>query len=76
VLVCSDGLYTVIEEEDLVRCTNNRGASEACRVLIDTANERGTIDNLTVAMARITGPTPTANLPPGWKARFQSLFGR
>jgi serine/threonine protein phosphatase PrpC len=76
VIVCSDGLYTTLEEEDFERCTNDRGASEACRALIDTANERGTIDNLTVALVRIIGPTPSANLPRGWRARFQKLFGR
>ncbi len=75
VLVCSDGLYTVLEDDELARCTNGRDAAAACRALVDTANERGTIDNLTAAVVRITGPTPTANLPRGWKQRFQSLFG-
>jgi len=76
VLLCSDGLYMALEEEPFESCTSHRDASAACRALIDAANERGTVDNLTVAMARITGPTPAANLPPGWRARFHSLFGR
>jgi serine/threonine protein phosphatase PrpC len=75
-LVCSDGLYTVLEDEDLERCTRDCDARAACGTLLDTANERGTIDNLTAAVVRITGPTPAANLPRGWKQRFQSLFSR
>ncbi len=76
VLLCTDGLYVALEEQNLEQCTSHRDAGTACRVLIDAANERGTVDNLTVAMVRITGPTPAANLPPGWRARFHSLFRR
>jgi protein phosphatase len=75
VLLCSDGLYTVLEDEELARCANGGGAESACRVLLESANERGTIDNLTAAVVRITGPTPERNLPSGWRRRFQSLFG-
>jgi protein phosphatase len=75
VMVCSDGLYTTLEAEDLLRCAENCAAGEASRLLVEMANERGTSDNLTVAVARIIGPTPKGNLPPGWRARFQKLFG-
>jgi protein phosphatase len=76
VFVCSDGLYVALDEEDFERCARNRAASDACRMLVDAANERGTLDNLTAAAVRVTGPTPAANLPAGWRARFQKLFGR
>jgi PPM family protein phosphatase len=75
VLVCSDGLYTTLEDDELERCTRGADAATACRALVETANERGTVDNLTAAIVRITGPTPAKNLPTGWRKRFQSLFG-
>src|SRR5262249_23139158 len=39
VLLCSDGLYTVLEDEELASCA--KGAAEAaCRALLGAANER------------------------------------
>ena len=49
-LVCSDGLYTVIEDNELGQLIRGVDASTACRRLVDIANQRGTADNLTVAI--------------------------
>ena len=57
-LVCSDGLHGVLDDEEMTVLLADRPAGEACRVLIDTANARGTPDNLTAAVVRVIGPTP------------------
>jgi protein phosphatase len=57
-LACSDGLYNVLDEEQIELLVRDRGPAAACRALIERANERGTPDNLTAAVLRISGPTP------------------
>ncbi len=76
VILCSDGVYKVLERGDIESLARDGSAAETCRKLVGAANERKTTDNLTVAVLRITSPTPTANLPPGWRERFQKLFPR
>ncbi len=77
-LLCSDGLYNVLEERELARLVREGDrAAEACRVLIDAANARGTADNLTAAVFRMNGTTPFAEGGGGgWRARLGRLFGR
>lgn len=52
-LLCSDGLNTMLPDEDiasiLLRCNS---LEEASRELIDEANRRGGIDNITVVLLR------------------------
>jgi len=52
-LLCSDGLNTMLSDDDiagiLLRC---RTLDEASRELIDEANRRGGIDNITVVLLR------------------------
>jgi protein phosphatase len=61
-VVCSDGLYTVLEDEEIRNVVATMEPSQACRALISTANARGTPDNLTVAVVKVTAdhaePTP------------------
>lgn len=55
-LVCSDGLSSMIGDEDIAGAL--RGASgsleECCRELVRLANEAGGADNVTVALARVS----------------------
>jgi len=75
-IVCSDGLYSVIEDHELDTLTRGLGAEAACRRLIEEGVARGTIDNLTVAFLRMHGSTPFAPAPSGWRSRLRKLFGR
>jgi protein phosphatase len=75
VIVCSDGLYNVLGDDEMVAVVGDLGPEAACRALIDTANARGTIDNLTAAVVRVTGATPRVE-PVGLGARFRRLLGR
>jgi protein phosphatase len=76
-ILCSDGLYSVLEEGELERLTRDGPAEQVCRMLIDAANSRGTADNLTIAFLRMTGATPHAAPMPrrGLLARVMELFG-
>jgi serine/threonine protein phosphatase PrpC len=49
-LLCSDGLWKGIDDDDLIRETLNEAATpqEACEKLVRIANERGGEDNITV----------------------------
>jgi PPM family protein phosphatase len=74
-LVCSDGLYNVIKDDEfgpLIRSLDSAGAS--CRQLIDLANRRGTADNLTVGIFVWKADPPPARQ--GWRHRMASLFRR
>jgi PPM family protein phosphatase len=59
-LLCSDGLSSVVGEERIREVLSNRsGLEETCARLIDEANARGGPDNITVVLVELTG-TPGA----------------
>jgi len=51
-LLCSDGLTGMVPESEILRlvASNDGNLEEACRQLIDTANERGGLDNITAVL--------------------------
>jgi protein phosphatase len=75
-ILCSDGLYNVLEDRELESISRDVDAETACRNLIDTANQRGTADNLTCAVFRMTSPTGHTPSTGGWRDRLRGLFGR
>jgi serine/threonine protein phosphatase PrpC len=75
-ILCSDGLYNVLDDIELESLTRELDAESACRKLVDTANNRGTADNLTCAFFRMTAPTGHAASSGGWRERLRGLFGR
>lgn len=76
IIVCSDGLHTVLRDEELEHLTRESDAESACYKLIQTANERGTADNLTVAVFLMTGETPNFSEKRTWRDRLMGLFGK
>jgi protein phosphatase len=55
-ILCSDGLSGLVKAEEIRQVVDSYGDEvEACRRLIDMANERGGYDNITVIVARFTG---------------------
>jgi len=60
-LLCSDGLTGQVKDEEIGAILNCMPPSEAAPVLIDLANLRGGPDNITVIVARVTGPAITAH---------------
>ena len=47
-MICSDGLYTPLEPEDLQNVLSQGSPQEACQALVNLAMERGCPDNITV----------------------------
>ncbi|OGQ22295.1 MAG: hypothetical protein A3I05_06820 [Deltaproteobacteria bacterium RIFCSPLOWO2_02_FULL_44_10] len=52
-LLCSDGLSNLIESHEIRDVVANNALEDACKRLIDLANERGGDDNITVVLASI-----------------------
>jgi protein phosphatase len=74
-LLCSDGLYKVLDDRELHALVEGRAAEEACAALIEAANAKGTPDNLTAAVLRVPdGITPPESLSL-W-ARMARMIGR
>ena len=54
ILLCSDGLYGMVEERDMARLLRgSRSPERVCQRLIDRANENGGRDNISAAYIRI-----------------------
>lgn len=53
-LICSDGLYSMIEDKDMQSIlTKQNSIKEKCQELVDKANENGGEDNITVTLVEI-----------------------
>ncbi|HJS46981.1 MAG TPA: Stp1/IreP family PP2C-type Ser/Thr phosphatase [Gemmatimonadales bacterium] len=72
VVLCSDGLSGVVRRQEIAEVAGRDGDLEqACRELIEMANERGGADNITVVVARFDGPglaEPDITDPAGYAA--------
>src|SRR5450432_3144328 len=75
-LVCSDGLYNVLDEEEMALLLAEGDAPAACRSLIDTANRRGTFDNLSAAVLRVLDGPERPAPSTGLGSKLRALFGR
>lgn len=51
--LCSDGLYGLVDDEDIQEVLTTHSPSEASRILVDRANELGGHDNITVIVAQM-----------------------
>jgi protein phosphatase len=52
-LLCCDGLYNHVTEDEMQSIVLAKSPDEACATLIDLANERGGYDNITVQVIRV-----------------------
>jgi len=53
VVLCTDGLWSLVGEAELARIAPSEPPAEACQQLVDMALERGGPDNVTVLILRI-----------------------
>jgi serine/threonine protein phosphatase PrpC len=74
-LICSDGLYNVLEDVELRDQVAGKDVTLGCEALIRTANERGTPDNVTVAIMHVT-TEPAPARAAGWRTVLERLLGR
>ncbi len=54
-LLCSDGLSTMLSDDEIAAVLAREGPESATRTLVDLANERGGADNISVQIAAIPG---------------------
>jgi PPM family protein phosphatase len=73
-VLCSDGLYNVLDEGQLLAEVAGRDPAGACASLVQRSNARGTPDNLTVAVVQIPGELPVGHSV-GWRSRLARLIG-
>ena len=53
-ILCTDGLWSLVGEADLAKVANENAPSEACNKLVQLALERGGPDNITVLILRVS----------------------
>jgi len=69
-IFCSDGLTTMLSDEEIhAEAEKEREPQSLCRNLVDEANDRGGVDNITVVVVRV----PDASAP---KSRVQDSKSR
>jgi serine/threonine protein phosphatase PrpC len=56
IFLCSDGVTNVVSDSELSQILANQDAASACTTLIDLANDRGGVDNVTTVAASVDGP--------------------
>jgi serine/threonine protein phosphatase PrpC len=53
ILLCSDGLTRHVEEAEILDVVTHYAVSEAAQRLVDLANQRGGMDNISVVIAEL-----------------------
>lgn len=54
-VLCSDGLYSLVSEDEILRSVAAKTPQDACVELVDLAKERGGFDNITIAIIPLEG---------------------
>ena len=54
-VLCTDGLWSVIGEAELARLALSQPPAEACANMVNAALERGGPDNVTVVVLKVSG---------------------
>src|SRR5439155_27246606 len=60
IILCSDGLHTLFMEHELADVVTRMAPADACEYLINTAENRGAEDNISVQVIRIEEVRKTA----------------
>ena len=53
-LLCTDGLWSLVGEPDMLRIIQSNPLSEACQDLVKSAHQRGAPDNVTLQILRVS----------------------
>ncbi|MCI5065439.1 Stp1/IreP family PP2C-type Ser/Thr phosphatase [bacterium] len=54
-LLCSDGLYSMVDEDEIARVVSSVSPSKACVQLVELAKDRGGYDNITLVVIPLAG---------------------
>ena len=60
-LLCSDGLTDLVEDEEILEVLSSRSPDEAARALVDMARSRGGHDNITMVIVEMPDPETTVS---------------
>ena len=66
-MICSDGLCNMVEDEDIDTYLDCEDVEQATRNLVEHALAAGGLDNVTVITVRLTAPPPATNYHQGGK---------
>jgi protein phosphatase len=69
-LLCTDGLWGLVHDEELHKSAIRQPPESACRELVGLAKERGAPDNITVQVLRYTGNGASAGTTTGASTAF------
>jgi protein phosphatase len=71
-VICSDGLSTKVAPPEIMSVVDSRPPSQACRALVDLANERGGDDNISAVVLQVTGVRSSSSSAFGrWVGRIR-----
>ena len=73
-LVCSDGIHGVLDDAQLLTACLAPTAEGVCDALIAAANQHGSPDNVTAAVARVSGVVPPRSDQPGLLSALNRRF--
>jgi serine/threonine protein phosphatase PrpC len=73
-VVCSDGLYNVLDDDQIGAELAGKDPASGCAALVERSNARGTPDNLTVAVVQVPHDLPQTHAV-GWRSRLARLIG-
>lgn len=65
-LLCSDGLYDLVSDEEMRDAVLASDAERACAELVELAKQRGGHDNITVGVVSVAAVDHTARGVPAW----------
>lgn len=71
-VVCTDGMYNVLGDNEIAALSQQGPAEAIAARLIETANGKGTFDNLSAAVCRIVGDLPIHEQSKSWGRRLQA----
>jgi len=69
-------LFPAKDDDEMTPLLRGDDAATACQRLVDAANQRGTLDNLTAAVLRVLDGPGRPEASAGLGARIRSLFVR
>jgi serine/threonine protein phosphatase PrpC len=75
-MMCSDGLYNILPEKEIVALASKPDVDEASRALVEATNQLGSYDNVTAAVIRMVGPIAAPTKKGGLTGMASRLIGR
>jgi protein phosphatase len=75
-MMCSDGLYNILPEKEILALACKPDVEEASRALVEATNRIGSYDNVTAAVIRMVGPITAPAKKAGLAGLASRLIGR